>query len=311
MDFDAIFSDVVDKLEGWLAGTIKMLPNLVGAILIVLLFGFLSNLARKLVIKLFNRVSHNPQVSSLLGSIAKVIVLCIGLFLALEALQLSKAVTTLLAGAGVVGLAIGFAFQDIASNFISGTLLAIRRPFSVGHLIETNGFFGVVEEMNLRSTLVRRLQGQVVHIPNSKVFGEPIINYNERESRRVDLNVGVSYDDDLEKAKKIAIQAVESIEGRDTTRPVEHYYEGFGGSSIDFVIRFWIPFDKQPDFLKARDEAIIRIKKAFDEHDIGIPFPIRTLDFGAMEKPFAAWLQQGNQGGAPHGSPHTQPQGDA
>ncbi|HEV2845103.1 MAG TPA: mechanosensitive ion channel family protein, partial [Thermoanaerobaculia bacterium] len=128
---------------------------------------------------------------------------------------------------------------------------------------------------------IRTQQGQVVLIPNKQVFENPIMNYSSTGQRRVDLRLGVSYGDDLEKARRIAMRAVEGVSTRLPDKEVELFYEEFGESSITFVVRFWIEFTRQPDFLAAQSEAIERIKKAFDEAGIRIPFPVRTLDFGA------------------------------
>ena len=98
----------------------------------------------------------------------------------------------------------------------------------------------------------------------------------------MDVPVGVSYADDLQTAKRVAIAAVEALECRLSDRPVELFYEGFGDSAITFVVRFWIPFARQPDYLAARSAAVVAIKQAFDREGITIPFPIRTLDFAKV-----------------------------
>ena len=279
--------NVVDKVTGWLTQAIAMLPNLVVAILVLVLFVVAAKVVRRVLDRVLSRVSDNAQVRSLLTTVAYVAVIAIGTFVALGVLELDKTVTSLLAGVGILGLALGFAFQDIASNFVSGVLLAFRRPFREGDLIESNDLFGKVESINLRSTLIRKPTGQIVYMPNQDVFTNPIINYSRLGERRVDVAVGVSYDDDLEKARRVTIEALEGLEMRYADRPVEVFYNEFGGSSINFVARFWIAFsDKQPEFLHAQSEAIIAIKKAFDANGISIPFPIRTLDLGDNLKPF-------------------------
>lgn len=99
----------------------------------------------------------------------------------------------------------------------------------------------------------------------------------------MDVPVGISYGDDLERAERIAVEAVEGVPGRDPDRKVELFYGGFGASSIDFTLRFWIPFDNHElDYLAARSEAVKRVKAAFDAQGVTIPFPIRTLDFSKV-----------------------------
>lgn len=271
---------VAGKVESWITGFIEMLPNLVVALFILIIFYVLGKFARKAVSNLLGKVSANKTITNLLETIIGISIVGIGVFIALSVLQLDGAVTSLLAGAGIIGLALGFAFQDIASNFISGVILSIRHPFGIGDIISTNDYYGTVTKLNLRNTIIRTVTGQIVYIPNKKVFENPLENFTATGERRIDLSCGVSYGDDLEKVRDVATKAVEDLEHVQTEKGVEFYFEEYGGSSINFKIRFWVAFSKNPDFWSARSEAIIAITKAFDENDIMIPFPIRTLDFG-------------------------------
>ncbi|SMO47219.1 mechanosensitive ion channel family protein [Gracilimonas mengyeensis] len=282
MNFDpqSIYELISGKLENWITTAIEMLPNLVMALLVMLLFYVLAKIIRKFTGKLLSRVTGNKTVTALIQTVLAVLVIGIGVFFALSILNLDGTVTSLLAGAGIIGLALGFAFQDIAANFISGILLSIRHPFGIGDIIETNDYFGTVQKLNLRNTVIRTAQGQIVYVPNKVVYENPFTNYTKNGERRIDLACGISYGDDLEKVKKVALDAISSVEQRDQDRDVEFYFYEFGGSSINFYVRFWVDFHKHPDFWSAQSEAIIKLKKAFDNEDIMIPFPIRTLDFG-------------------------------
>ena len=279
-EFVDVYSTLTDKLMNWLETTVAMLPNLVVALLILIVFFVLGRLVRRGVKHMLEKTTKNKTIINLLETIVGVLIIGIGVFIALSVLKLDGAVTSLLAGAGIIGLALGFAFQDIASNFISGIILSIRHPFGIGDIIQTNDFYGTVVKMNLRNTMIRTPQGQIVYIPNKSVFENPLENFTAENNRRIDLSCGVSYGDDLEKAKKVAIDAVKGLDNYDDTKDVEFYYDEFGGSSINFKIRLWVNFRTNPDFWAARSDAIVAITQAFDEHDIMIPFPIRTLDFG-------------------------------
>ena len=278
MNLEGTIDSLIEKLSGWLDAFILMLPNLVAAVLIVVLFWFLARVVRKICRRVLQKVSSYHQVNNLLAMISYLVVLGAGTFIALGVLNLDRAVTSLLAGAGIIGLALGFAFQDIAANFISGVMISLRRPFSHGDIVETNDYFGTVQDINLRTTVVRTFQGQDVIIPNKEIFQNPLVNYSATSRRRIDLQCGVAYGDDLEEAERVAVQAIKDSDAKD----VELFYEEFGDSSINFVVRFWIDFNKQTDYLKARSQAIKQLKLAFDEHGITIPFPIRTLDFGVV-----------------------------
>lgn len=269
------------KLLGWGRDLVLNLPNLLIAVVVVAAFWFASRLVRSVVERILGRISHNPTVSRLLASTASLAVFATGVFIALGILKLDKTVMSLLAGAGIAALVLGFAFQDIAANMMAGILLSVRQPFRPGHLVELLDFMGIVEEVNLRFTVIRTLQGQIVYLPNKEVLGHPIMNFSLTHLRRIDLVGGVSYADDLEAAKRLAIEAVQDVPRREPTRAVEFFYEDFGDSQIAFVVRIWIQFEKQTDYLEARSEAIRRLKAAFDAGGVTIPFPIRTLDFGA------------------------------
>jgi len=202
MEFTKAYNLIAGKLEKWIDTLIQMLPNLVVALIVLIVFYVVGKLVRKAVDKLLNKVTHNKTIIHLMETIVSVLVIGIGVFIALSILKLDGAVTSLLAGAGIIGLALGFAFQDIASNFISGIILSIRHPFGIGDIIETNGYYGTVTKMNLRNTIIKTPKGQIVYIPNKTVFENAMLNFTRSGERRIDLSCGVSYGDDLEKAKK-------------------------------------------------------------------------------------------------------------
>ncbi len=278
--FTQPISQLTGKVEEWLTLAVDMLPNLIAAIILYFFFWLLARSAKKLVQKVFNRYAENSVLQNLFTTFIYYAVLGVGIFTVLEVLKLDKTVTSLLAGVGVIGLALGFAFQDIAANFISGIILAFRKPFLVGQIVEINGTMGKVLRTNLRVTVVLTFQGQEVYIPNKDVLQTAIVNYSALGQRRIDLAVGVSYGDNLQEVEDLVKNTIANLEGVIRKEDMIFTYTGFGNSSIDFEIKFWIDFPDNPGYLKMRNEAIKAIKAAFDANDITIPFPIRTLDFG-------------------------------
>lgn len=266
------------RVAGWIEGLVNSLPNIVAAVLVLLVAWVVARVVRRVVQGSLRRLSEHRDLNRLVSTLVYVAVIALGGFVALGVLNLDRAVVTLLAGVGIVGLALGFAFQDIAQNLMSGVLLMLGSAFRNGDIIETGDYQGIVERISMRATFLRTFQGKQVILPNSDLFKNPVINYSAGGTLRVDVAVGISYDDDLESARRVATEAVQALEPRDRSRDVEVFYEEFGDSSINFQLRFWIIFTRWPDFLSARSEAIIRIKKAFDANGITIPFPIRTLD---------------------------------
>jgi small conductance mechanosensitive channel len=271
---------ITGKINTWFEVMVDMIPNMLLSIILILVFIVLAKLAKKGFVKIFRKSSDNKALENLFSTIIYYAMMGIGFFIILDLLNLDKAVTSLLAGVGVIGLALGFAFQDIAANFVSGVILAFRKPFLIDDVIQLGDLMGVVARTNLRVTVIGTFQGQEVYIPNKDVLSNPITNYSVLKQRRIDLAVGVSYGDNLKKVKDLVLDTLHNLEGVIRKEDMIFTFSEFGSSSINFEIKFWIEYPINPSFLEMRSKAIMAIKDAFDEADITIPFPIRTLDFG-------------------------------
>ncbi|MCB0792752.1 MAG: mechanosensitive ion channel [Flavobacteriales bacterium] len=289
---------IQQKLLSWTKDFVQMLPNLAVAAMIVVVGWMAARLARLLVRKLLGRWPIGPTLLRLVGNSIYLAVLLVGVFTALSVVHLDKTVTSILAGAGIIGLALGFAFQDLAANFVSGIFMAVQRPLRVGDLVETGGHFGVVQRIDLRTTEITNMQGLQVIIPNKEVFQGVLVNYTHNRIRRVDLEVGISYGEDLARAQRVTLDAVRGVEGLLPDQPLELFYTAFGDSSIDFELRFWVRAKDQSDFQAHQSAAIMAIKAAYNKEGITIPFPIRTLDFGIKggEKLDAMWPKKAGDG---------------
>jgi small conductance mechanosensitive channel len=274
------FELLTTKLVTWYEAAITLLPNLVLALVILALFIIVAKASRKFGSWALRKSSLTPVLTNLILTITYLTILVLGVFTSLEILHLDKTVTSLLAGAGVIGLALGFAFQEIASNFISGFFIATNQPYKMGDIVEIDGTLGEVTSIKLRTTSITTFQGLEKIMPNKLMFTSPFINYTTTPKRRLDIEVGVSYADDLEKVEEVTKKALEDTPERLSSREVEVYFSEFGASSINLSARVWVKYPGHQSYLKARHRAVINIKKAFDKNNISIPFPIRTLDFG-------------------------------
>jgi small conductance mechanosensitive channel len=277
--FQAAWEKLLTKVAGWLDQLVLLLPNLLLGILVMVTFVVIARSLKKGFIKVMDQISDQSNINRLLGTLGAGAIILLGFFLMLSVLNLNKAVTSLLAGAGILGLALGFAFQDLITNLISGIMIAIRKPFVPGDLIETNNIMGNVQRINLRNTIIRSFQGQNIIIPNKEVFQKTLKNYSTGY-RRIDLDVGVSYGEDLEKVEEVTLDAINAIPYLSNEHQTQLYFLEFGDSSINFRIVYWIPLFRQPDYFRATSDGVKAIHKAFNQNDIVIPFPIRTLDFG-------------------------------
>lgn len=275
------FDLLIKKLLNWMNSIIENLPNLILAFLVLLIAYFLANYISKLTLKLIGNRVKQKSVSTIIARLTTVVIVMVGLFLALGILNLSQTITSLITGAGVLGLVIGLALQGTLSNIISGIVISFREKIQIGNWIETNGFTGEIIDINLKNLTLKESDNNLVMIPNKIILENPMKNYSLTPYIRVDLSCGVGYESDLEFVEKLTKDTLEkTFEKIDESKPVEFFYTEFGDSSINFRCRFWIKGTKRVHTLNATNKAIIAIKKAFDKEGINIPFPIRTLKFG-------------------------------
>ncbi|MBR9846145.1 MAG: mechanosensitive ion channel family protein [Algicola sp.] len=274
------FDNLKEKLLGWFNAIIENLPNLVLAILVFVIAFFVARYVSKWVEKLVSKRVEQKSISLVVSRIASVITVLVGLFLALGILNLSQALTSLLAGAGVIGLVIGLALQGTLSNTVSGIVLSFRNRIRIGNWVETNGFSGEVMDINLNTFILKEADNNIVVLPNKMILENPIKNFSLTTKMRVFLECGVGYESDLDKVQELTKKTIaNTFDQVESPEDVEFYYTEFGGSSINYLCRFWIDAESMLEKLRAKTKAIIEIKKAYDKEGINIPFPIRTLQF--------------------------------
>lgn len=278
--FSKSYDTLIDKLLGWMNSIVENLPNLVLAIIVMVIAYFLAKYVSKITLKIIGNRVKQKSVSSIIARLTTLVVVVAGLFLALGILNLSQTLTSLITGAGVLGLVIGLALQGTLSNTISGIVLSFRNKIQIGNWVETNGFSGEIVDINLKNLTLRESDNNIVFIPNKNILENPMKNYSLTPYIRVDLSCGVGYKSNLEFVEILTKDTLEkTFEKIDDSKPVEFFYTEFGDSSINFKCRFWIEGTKNSHKLVATNKAIIAIKKAFDAEGINFPFPIRTLKF--------------------------------
>lgn len=273
-------NNLVSKLTDWLNMLILQLPNLAIAVIVGTIAYFSSKYIKQFAVNITKRVTRNKTVLNLVANLASVIFGVAVLFMILSIFNLSGTINKILATAGVIGLAVGLALQDPMNNLFSGVFMSVKRLYQIGDLVETNGYFGTITDIDLRTTKLRLPSGQDVIIPNKDVLQNPMQNFSSSGERRVDVSCGVSYGDNLSTVKQVILRTLRGLDDRNKEKPVELFFKEFGDSSINFDARFWIRVDGQKDYLATKSKAIMAIKKALDNADIMIPYPIRTLDFG-------------------------------
>lgn len=271
-----ILDTVINSLKDIIGSAVKVIPALITAIIIVFLTRYAAQFAVKMADTIGTRTLESKSLQSLLRKTANTTTWIVGVVLAcvvaFPGLRLGDIIATL----GLGSVAVGFAFQDIFKNFLSGILILIQRPFRIDDQIVIGDYEGTVEQIDIRVTKIRTYTGERILMPNSEVFTSAIRVRTAFSKRRTDLAVGVDYNTSLPEAKQILQRTIERVEGV-LDKPVpEIDLVGFGDSSIDLMVRYWTK-PRQLDVRIAQTRAIVAIKKALDDATIGIPYPIRTV----------------------------------
>jgi small conductance mechanosensitive channel len=263
-------------ITGWLLsaeGGFRWAVNLVQFVIIVILFYLLSIVAGKAAQKAASRSkTFSSLLSEFLVMSARRLVLFIGLFVGLSALEIN--IGPVLAVIGAAGFVIAFALQNSLSNFASGILMLIYRPFDTGDVINVAGTLGKVESMNLLSTQLRTPDNQLVIVPNNSVWGDVITNVTGITQRRVDMVFGVSYNDDIDKTQKILEEIVHGHEMVLKEPQAIIKLHELADSSVNFICRPWA---KPENYWDVYWDITREVKRRFDAENISIPFPQRDV----------------------------------
>jgi len=278
------FQELWEKLAGWWEAIVLHLPNLIIALLILILSFFTARLLSSLLRKILRRHLSNQSVRRIITKLVYGILLMAGFFIALDVLNLDKALTSLLAGAGVVALAIGLALQGTLSNTFSGIMLSFLPHIRIGDYIESEKHAGFVHEISLRNLVLRRPDNHFVIMPNSKFIEEPFVNFSLVTRARITVKSRVGYESDLRNVEALITKAIaERFEQQEGER-IEFYFTEFGDSAIHFIVRLWIDYVKKSQMYAGQHEAVILIKETLDKNGITIPFPITSIHMGNLDK---------------------------
>jgi small conductance mechanosensitive channel len=260
---------LMDKVIEWGAmyGT-----RVLGAIVILVLGRILASAVAGIVKRVLEKAKTDETLTRFLSSLTKITLLVFIVVAALSTLGVQTA--SLVAVIGAAGLAIGFALQGSLANFASGVMLIIFRPIKRGDLVETAGMLGTVKEIHIFNTLLKTLDNKRVIIPNSKVTGDTIVNYSAEGILRVDMVFGISYGDHIPKAKEI-LQRILAEDSRVLDEPASNVaVSELGDSSVNFVVR---PYVKVEDYWPVYFDMTEKVKMAFDDKGVSIPFPQRDV----------------------------------
>lgn len=279
MNFQTAITAAWNKIQGMIGSLIVLLPNITLAIIVFILFFFAASWLKKLVKRLTRRHRQARNLGMVLGRLAQGSVILVGLFVALSIVVPTFRAGDLVQLLGISGVAIGFAFRDILQNFLSGILILLTEPFQIDDQIIFKDFEGTVENIETRATTIRTYDGRRIVIPNSELFTNSVTVNTAFDARRIEYDVGIGYGDDIEQAKQLMLEAIQSVDGvlRDPAPDVLVFE--LAESSVNIRARWWIKPPRRADDLDSRDRVLTAIKNKLVTNGIDLPFPTRQILF--------------------------------
>lgn len=289
-------TSVEEAFADFYYGLIEQLPQ-IGLGLLIIILGVLIGIWVGRFVK--NRISSrtkDPLMSAFLGKTIRIVFVVIAIMLGLRAAGLGGIATGILTAAGASALVLGFAFKDIGENFIAGIILAFNRPFDIDDTVEIGDNFGKVRTLEFRYTKLKTFDGKDVYIPNSDVLTKPVTNYTEDGFFRWDFIVGIAYEDDIEGAKKIIMEALRRLP--DVIEDEAHINfvieNELGVSTVELKVFFWVDTtDYRRMALVTKGEVIKSVKESLEQQGYYFPADIQEVKLYGKEKNFPVHLTKG------------------
>lgn len=264
----------LERLDTWLDITVKSIPNIVMAIVVMLLFVGLALLVKRLITRTADR-RQRDNLGEVLGGFAKWAILLTGSLLAATIVIPSLKPGDLIAGLGVSSVAIGFAFKDILQNWLAGLLILLRQPFEVGDQIKVEDFEGTVQRIETRATILKTYDGERVVIPNSEIYTSAVRVKTAHEKRRSQYDIGIGYGDDIDEARQVILDVLQAIPEIEKDPPPQALTWDLAASWVSIRARWWTD-SKRADVVQVRSTVIQSVKEALDKAQIDMPYETRV-----------------------------------
>ena len=264
----------LQRIDSWLDGGVRLLPNIAVALVVLVLFYGLALLARRMVVGTATR-RQRKNLGDVLGGFIKWVVLILGFLLAATIVIPTLNPGDLIAGLGVSSIAIGFAFKDILQNWLAGLLILLRQPFQIKDQIEVNGYEGTVERIETRATIIRTYDGQVAVIPNSDIYTNAVLVKTAHEKRRSQYDIGVGYGDDIDEACEVIRKAIASVDEVETDPAPEALTWDLAASWVTVRARWWTN-SRRADVVHVHAKVITAMKLALDAAHIDMPYDTKV-----------------------------------
>ena len=265
----------LSQVYGKLIGLVARLPLLLVAALIVLFAWWVGRtISRRIHLSRFS--AKNPYIDSLVARLVNWLILLVGLLIALDVMEATAIVGALLGSAGVAGIAIGFAFRDIAENYVAGILLSLRRGFAPDDHILVDKYEGRVVALTSRSTLLMTFDGVQVAVPNAIVFKSVVSNYTQNPKRRFEFTMVIDSNESIRESQEAALAAIQQVDGVLHDPAPSWSVDGYMGGGIQLKFQAWVN-QRESDLRKVRSEALRAVKSAYEKAEIDGPRPVQYM----------------------------------
>lgn len=275
-------NEILNRIEVYYHAFLKSVPRIGLGIVIVVIGILLAGWVTSILQKKIKQKSHDQLMSNFLAKAIKLVLIIAVILMALHAAGLSSIAGALVATAGASAIVIGFAFKDIAENFLAGVILAFNRPFHVDDTVQIENVFGKVKSMEFRYTKITTFDGRNVYIPNADVLTKPVYNFTEDGFYRTDFIVGIAYENDIEKAKEIITACFEEDElvVNDDVHVSFVAEDELAASTVNLKVYFWVTTeDFRRGTLQTRGRLIQKVKTRLEENGFNLPAEITELKF--------------------------------
>lgn len=276
---NAEISAAWDKVQSMINGFIGLLPNIALALIVFLLFLIIASRVKALVKRLTRNRRSARNLGLVLGRLAQGVIILLGLFISLSIVIPTFRAGDLVQLLGISGVAIGFAFRDILQNFLAGILILLTEPFQIDDQIVFKNFEGTVENIETRATTIRTYDGRRIVIPNSELFTNSVTVNTAFDNRRLQYDVGIGYNDDIDRAKQLILEAMHSVEEVLKNPAPDALVMELAESTVNIRARWWIHPPRRADDLTSRDKVLSAIKKKLVANGIDLPFPTQQILF--------------------------------
>lgn len=273
------FSHATRGLQNLLNDFVERSPSIIAALIVFFIFYFAAKAIRTLIRRLTEKRERHRNLAFVLGRLAQVGIVALGLLIALVIALPTFKPGQLVQFLGIGSVAIGFAFRDILQNFLAGILLLLNEPFRIGDQIKFGDFEGIVEDIQIRATMMRTYDARKIVIPNTNLFTNPVTVNTAFENRRLEYDFGIGYGDDIARAKQLVLEALKTVKQVLSDPAPDVLVYALNASWVTLRVRWWIKPPRRFEALTSQDKVLEAIKKKLVENGIDLPFEVRTVLF--------------------------------